>query len=81
MDSWCVCFFADLIPELYGQSVRIVDGRVVWLKGDVDVLALEWANTALSWYHTEHTHPIVVLGSCKAHKKHKSQIDRKEGTP
>lgn len=63
----CVLCSADLIPELYGQSVRIVDRRVVWLKGDIDVLALFWSNAALYWYHTEHTHPTVVLGSCKGY--------------
>lgn len=64
-ESLCVWWSADLIAELYGQSVRVVDRRVVRLKGDSDVLALSWSNAALYWHHGEHTQPTVVLSSCK----------------
>lgn len=66
----CVCV-SDLIPELYGQSVRIVDRQVVWLEGHCDVLAISWSNAALCWRHTEHTQPTVVLGSCTGCKRQK----------
>lgn len=59
----------DLIRELYGESVRIVDGWMVRLKGDRDVLALSWSNAALYWHHTEHTQSAVVLGSCTGYKR------------
>lgn len=69
-ESLFVWSSADLIYKLYGQSVRIVDSRVVRLKGDSDVLALSWSNAALYWHHTEHTQPTAVLGSCTGDKRH-----------
>ena len=63
--SLCLC---DLIRELYGESVGIVDGRVVRLEGDSDVPALSWCNAALYWHHTEHTQPTVVLASCTGYE-------------
>lgn len=70
----CAQCFSDLIPKLYSEFVRVVNRRVVRLKGDSDVLALSWSNAALCWHHTEHTQPTVVLGSCTGHKIYKVVI-------
>lgn len=60
----CVCS-ADLILELYGECVRVVDRWVVRLKGDGDVLTLSWSDAAPCWRCTEHTQSTVVLCSCQ----------------
>lgn len=65
----CVLHSADLIHEFYCEFVRIINRRVVRLKGDSNVLALSWSNGALYWHHTEHTQPTVVLGSCTGFKR------------
>lgn len=65
----------DLIPELYDESVRIVDRWVVGLKDDSDVLALSWSNAALYWHHSEHTQTTVVLGSCTGYKRHTADTE------
>lgn len=56
---------ADLIAKLYGESVTVVDGRMVRLEGHGDVLALSCSNAALCWRNCEHTQSAVVLGSCR----------------
>lgn len=68
-ESLCVWCSADLIHELYGESVRIVDRRVVRVKGDSNVLALSSSNAALYWHHTEHTQSTVILGSCTGYTR------------
>lgn len=65
----CEWLSADLIHELDSESVRVVDRRVVRLKGDADVLALSWRNASLYWPDGENTQSTVVLGPCMRYKR------------